>query len=1038
MAGCQSHSKEWANTEETLEVHTMKGFMDLSARQPCRHTAILTQHRAWFRASACHFARLPATLTATTLRLAVLWLFSALFPSSADAQARQDAGTERVLPVVRDSGVSSYPTEERFNYGGAPRLKTKGIQEFALLDIDTKSLRGRVVESARLHFEVRSKDPQRRLTVSSLTSPWVEGANTRYAREAGASSFRSAREGERAWAHPGSDLSDVSLGAGNSIWGFAESSARDVAGWQSVAVDPRVVAARIAGLSYGFVLFDDVGSEYERRGDEFIYHVFPNRLIASREAGRGHGPYFRVRLGEHDDQAPEPVVAARVETETPDGEPLRGGEARLLFATPRDRGPAGVLGFRARLAPGGVFAASMARDVPQYLVPMAGEPGAVVELRLRDLGLEPGSTHSLSIVAVDQAGNVSAPSVHVVRTSPRRAVDLPAAIGSADEAGDPGELPTLASVRVGVLDPLIKIDPRNGETLPARSMAYRARNRLWSARDRRVRLQAGRNEFVSFQVLCEGPAAHLRADLQFDSHPGDAVTDSSSKKRELSVEVFTASAVATDAGTWTDPLVPLTAERRWLPDARFYSYHVEVWVPHEAPTGVHRGVLRLTNGSDTLDLAVEVDVLEFTLPDRLSFLPVMNCYGLPQPPLEAEYYRLAHRHRTCLERLAYNWRGKVSPPFCPRIKDGKQDWSEFDARFGPLFDGSLFADLPRGPVPVELYYLPLNENWPMDLEAAFRGGYWIEDAFGPVYWQEFRDAARQVVEHLRERGWNETFFEFYLNNKVSHKRQGGWKRSSAPWVFDEPVNTQDFWALRRYGMEFHRAIDAVRGDVRAIFRCDISRPQWQRDLLDGILDVDVVGGAFFRYARRVIDRKARFGNVVLQYGSANPVSWSNAQPVAWCLDAWCQGADGVLPWQTIGKAPAWKKGEDTSLFYPGEVVGHRGPVPSLRLKAFCRGQQDVEYLMLWARETGAARHQVGDAVRAELGLARASFEQRFSEDAGRVRFDGISLERIADLRERIGRDLDRRRPAPRASLREWRAPPRDMGMVPERAPLRKD
>ena len=62
------------------------------------------------------------------------------------------------------------------------------------------------------------------------------------------------------------------------------------------------------------------------------------------------------------------------------------------------------------------------------------------------------------------------------------------------------------------------------------------------------------------------------------------------------------------------------------------------------------------------------------------------------------------------------------------------------------------------------------------------------------------------------------------------------------------------------------------------------------------------------------------------------------------LDAWTLGVDGVLPWQTVGSGDSWKTADDLSLFYPAR--GTDGPLPSVRLKAFRRGQQDVEYLTL--------------------------------------------------------------------------------------------
>ena len=87
-----------------------------------------------------------------------------------------------------------------------------------------------------------------------------------------------------------------------------------------------------------------------------------------------------------------------------------------------------------------------------------------------------------------------------------------------------------------------------------------------------------------------------------------------------------------------------------------------------------------------------------------------------------------------------------------------------------------------------------------------------------------------------------------------------------------------------------------------VFRVDDSRPQWRRDALDGLLDYHVVGSAMWQYPRLVFDRKRRFGEIVVEYGGTNPVQASNLQPVGWTLDAWSLGADGVLPWQTIGTA----------------------------------------------------------------------------------------------------------------------------------------
>ena len=124
----------------------------------------------------------------------------------------------------------------------------------------------------------------------------------------------------------------------------------------------------------------------------------------------------------------------------------------------------------------------------------------------------------------------------------------------------------------------------------------------------------------------------------------------------------------------------------------------DVYVPHDAAAGLHRGHLTLSAGGQQLILDIALHVWDFTLPDYLSFIPEMNCYSLPAEPgkpLATAYYRLAHAHRTNLNRLGYNWRGQVNDGCGPGWNGREFQWEAWDKRFGPLLDGSAFADLPR-------------------------------------------------------------------------------------------------------------------------------------------------------------------------------------------------------------------------------------------------------------------------------------------------------------------------------------------------------
>ena len=424
-------------------------------------------------------------------------------------------------------------------------------------------------------------------------------------------------------------------------------------------------------------------------------------------------------------------------------------------------------------------------------------------------------------------------------------------------------------------------------------------------------------------------------------------------------------------------------------------------------------------------------VWDFTLPDHLSFLPEMNCYDLPAD--ERSYYRLAHKHRTVLNRVPYYHRGNVAEGFAPKWDGKTLGWEAWDRRFGPLLDGSAFADLPRKGVPIECFYLPMFENWPTPMEGNYNGSYWADRAFPERYRRGFAEVARQFAEHANARHWDDTFFQCYFNGKVDFKRNG-WSRGTCPWLLDEPANFQDYWALRTFGRAFHEGIAKAPGPAKLVFRADISRPEWQRDTLDGLLDYNVVGGAFRRYRRMVLDRKESQGQVAVEYGSANAVEDSNVQPAAWSLDVWSLGLDGVLPWQTIGNAESWTKADALSLFYPPRD-GDGGPIPSVRLKAFRRGQQDVEYLTLYALATGEPRWAVGEQVREALGVAaERKGTGSGGEDAGVMHYGRLRPSDLWALRVRVGQALSATKPPPRRKLVDLRTPPRRIGPGPAALP----
>ncbi|HTU20934.1 MAG TPA: GDSL-type esterase/lipase family protein [Gemmataceae bacterium] len=927
-------------------------------------------------------------------------------PASGDRKGvvsvRKPSGESLRVPVTRDTWFSNVGKESDCNLGGSKQLKLKAIQEMSLIDIDAKPLRGRIIQGATLHVHLAGPESLHRVTVGSFGAEWVEGTSPSYAPQKGSSTHNHRRHPDVPWTVPGSDLCSVMLGEGGTLWKMADAFPPDERRWQRVAVDPAVVAARVAGVSYGFLLFDDTGSEWTRQGEQFNFRLFPNRFIHSRESGKATAPYLTVFLGPKDEQAP--AAPGELRSEVKD---LPAGEAWVSWTTPTDKGGAGTIGF---------FVSVDGKEVPRYLIPLAKKPGENVIMHLRDLQLKPGAEIEIAVRAVDGAGNVSAATTAKVRVANRIAAPLPGR--SPQPFTEQASLPRLGDVEIAILDELDKVHPVSGEMIPKQTDGYLAANHLWSAKEKRIRLHAARNEFVAFQVLLRGSIKGVHPKLTLEGEEGAKIQTVFGKYHH----------VDSKKGPLPDPIVPLggvlnvPAEDEDIAGQKSGSLHVEIYVPHTIKAGDYKGRLILDAGEQSLSLPVSLRVWDFTLPDYLSFLPEMNCYGLPAN--ERAYYRLAHRHRTVLNRVPYSHSGAVHDGGAPRWDGEKLDWSAWDRRFGPYFDGSAFADLPRRGVPLDIFYLPLFENWPTPMAGNYNGSYWADQAFPAGYRRNFVEVSRLFAEHFQDRKWRDTLYHVFFNGKVDFKRKG-WSRGTCPWLLDEPASWQDYWALRYFGKAFHEGRNQAPGQAKLLFRCDISRPQWQRDALDGLLDYNVVGGAMRRYQRLVMDRKAANGEIVVEYGGSNAIEDANMQAVGWSLDSWSLGSDGVLPWQTIGNGNSWRRADPLSLFYPGRNAREREPIPSVRLKAYRRGQQDVEYLTLLSQVKGEPRWAVAQRVREALHLAGERKGTGFAgEDAGVIHFAKLKPQDVWALRVRIGEALSDAAPAPQRRLIELRTPTR--------------
>ena len=378
------------------------------------------------------------------------------------------------------------------------------------------------------------------------------------------------------------------LGNGGTTWRMADASPPDRDGWQRVPVDPHVVAARVAGLSHGFLVFDDTGSEWTRAGEKFTFRLFPNRFVYSREQNRASAPYFTIELGPDDRRPPAAPSGLRVE---PGTALLPAGEALVSWVTPRDDGPAGTLGF---------FVTLDGRALPRELIPLAGAAGERVEMHLRDLKLSPGASANLSVRAVDGAGNLGTGGDsrhHGLEPSTR--APAPAQNRRPRTAPPGGDVAAGRRCRgrhprrAGQGPP----GHRRNDSLPARGLPGRqpslGRRRRARSRSRR----RGTNSSPSRSCCAAAsPWGPIKPELVFDGPAG----------KTMKVELGRYQPVASKLGPLPDPIVPLNfpaaaapadqeseSARRGVcparPGGRGISRHVDVCVVRSGQSRfVHR------------------------------------------------------------------------------------------------------------------------------------------------------------------------------------------------------------------------------------------------------------------------------------------------------------------------------------------------------------------------------------------------------------------------------------------------------------------
>ena len=558
----------------------------------------------------------------------------------------------------------------------------------------------------------------------------------------------------------------------------------------------------------------------------------------------------------------------------------------------------------------------------------------------------------------------------------------------------------------------VRVNPETGRafednprTLPGCFTGdYRSANSAWSGKDKTVHLAGGRNEVVAFQLILEGQAKRVVVDASPLAGAASATIDRKQLKlfREWYIwidgkrgtEKDRACMAPLGAGWYPDVAIPLSEPKYGsgfsIPSKDFHdpagtrfcdqknqAVWVDLHIPADAAPGDYTGQITVDADGAKTSVNLRLHVWSFVVPPTFNMQAELMNYGEtsrePDPKVMYEYFRLAHEHRLVISD------DKVKPPYDPAKG---YDWKEFDARFGPLFDGSVLAEGPCAGTPIPYWTLPITyqvdrpdktkkrtgRDWPvLAPKTPSNCGVQFTDAFK----KEMGQALKRWEAHFVKRGWTRTVHGVFQN------------------CLDEPgfhKSGKGLEAGKEQGAAIYETARLIKdnGLKLVIYKLDIGS-----GFRDNKLDLDGNGKAegprdVANYLAPVVDmfsihglcidldalepHMKRLGTKVIFYNGYHPRIGPNTihgEMIGlrtWGVAAWRSGLSGWADWQ-------FRRETNNKIFYEtndavgrtlyvyrGDHIGLPGKVfASLRLKSMRRGAQDYEMLRLLAARDGHDR-----------------------------------------------------------------------------------
>ena len=473
-----------------------------------------------------------------------------------------------------------------------------------------------------------------------------------------------------------------------------------------------------------------------------------------------------------------------------------------------------------------------------------------------------------------------------------------------------------------------------------------------------------------------------------------------------------------------------------IPNQTSFVAYMDVIIPSNTKPGLYHGEVKVISGSNVATLPFDVEVRDITLPDELTFTVEMNAYGHDDDiKIFHETYRLCHKHRLSYNPLGYGHTRPASK-CTPKLNTPEKaedlkivDWSLYDQFYGPIFSGEIAKDLPRKGIPATHFYLPFHDSWPYSLQKSipslFEGrvapggakatkeskaayAKWVnllavnDNVLGEQFNSEWRKGLSviggQFSDHFKEKGWTKTKMQIFNNHKYYFP-----SGSQSLWTMDEPQYGRDYYALNYMYRLQDEALS--KAGIITSMRADISRPELIGDKMDETRSYDKTEGIYV--VSSAINREKTLLENILTTSKAS-IWWygggSGAETDPCAVNAlfnsrWCMGASGGMPvYMVEGDSNKWTEtGSLRVIRYDEET---KMPVASFRMKAYRRGQQDIELLNMLAKKKGFNRQHINLILEKEFSMKQVTISTG-PDDPGYTTFEGLDSAAFDRMREKV-------------------------------------